>query len=71
MAYDGDILVVDDNEEILVALRLFLSAHFRQVDVARNPNLIPEMIRKKSYDVVILDMNFSVGINSGNEGITG
>jgi len=69
MVYDGDILVVDDNEEILVAIRLFLSSHFRQVDVARNPNLIPEMIRKKRYDVHILDMNFSVGINSGNEGI--
>jgi len=69
MVYDGDILVVDDNVEMLVAIRLFLSSHFRQVDVAGNPNLIPEMIRKKRYDVVILDMNFSVGINSGNEGI--
>jgi two-component system response regulator HydG len=69
MSYDGNILVVDDNEEMLLAIRMFLSSHFTQVDVSRNPNLIPELTRKKSYDVIILDMNFSVGINSGNEGI--
>jgi DNA-binding NtrC family response regulator len=66
---EGNILVVDDNEEILIAIRLFLSSYFRQVDVLRNPNGIPGQMRLKSYDVYLLDMNFSTGINTGNEGI--
>jgi two-component system, NtrC family, response regulator HydG len=68
MLYDGEILVVDDNEEILLAIRMFLSSHFKTVDVANSPELINEMKRKKRYDVFILDMNFTVGTDSGNEG---
>lgn len=69
MKRDGKILIVDDNEEILVALRIFLSQHFTSVETTRNPNLIPELTGKKSYDVIMLDMNFNVGINTGNEGL--
>jgi len=69
MKNKGRILIVDDNEEILISLKLFLSNHFEIVDVEKNPNTIPEIIQRQSYDVIILDMNFSAGINSGNEGI--
>ena len=69
MKNKGRILIVDDNEEILISLKLFLSNHFEIVDVEKNPNIIPEIIQRQSYDVIILDMNFSAGINSGNEGI--
>jgi Response regulator containing CheY-like receiver, AAA-type ATPase, and DNA-binding domains len=69
MKNKGKILIVDDNEEILISLKLFLSNHFDIVDVEKNPNTIPEIIQRQSYDVIILDMNFSAGINSGNEGI--
>jgi DNA-binding NtrC family response regulator len=69
MKNKGRILIVDDNEEILIALKLFLSTQFEIVDVQKNPNTIPEIIQRQSYDVIILDMNFSAGINSGNEGI--
>ncbi len=65
----GKILIVDDNEELLIALRFFLSKHFEKIDTIKNPNLIPEYIRKESYDIVLLDMNFAAGVNSGNEGI--
>jgi DNA-binding NtrC family response regulator len=65
----GKILVVDDNEEILVALRLFLSGTFESVVTERNPEMIPARITRENVDVVILDMNFKAGINSGNEGI--
>ncbi len=65
----GKILIVDDNEELLIALRFFLSKHFEKIDTIKNPNLIPEYIRKESYDIVLLDMNFTAGVNSGNEGI--
>jgi DNA-binding NtrC family response regulator len=69
MKKKAKILVVDDNEEILVALRLFLSCHFERVDTLKNPELIPGMVMKETYDVVMLDMNFKAGINTGNEGI--
>lgn len=65
----GKILIVDDNEELLIAFRFFLSKHFEKIDTIKNPNLIPEYIRKESYDIVLLDMNFTAGVNSGNEGI--
>ena len=65
----GKILIVDDNEELLIAFRFFLSKHFAKIDTIKNPNLIHEYIRKESYDIVLLDMNFSAGVNTGNEGI--
>ncbi|MDA3953755.1 MAG: sigma-54 dependent transcriptional regulator [Bacteroidales bacterium] len=65
----GKILIVDDNEELLIAFRFFLSKHFSKIDTIKNPNQIPEFLRKETYDIILLDMNFSAGINTGNEGI--
>lgn len=65
----GKILIIDDNEELLIAFRFFLSKHFSQIDTIKNPNQIPEYIRKVNYDIILLDMNFSAGVNTGNEGI--
>lgn len=65
----GNILIVDDSPEILIALSLLLEEHFPNVDTLSNPNQIPEYFKKSSYDIVLLDMNFSAGINSGNEGL--
>ncbi len=65
----GKILIVDDNEELLIAFRFFLSKHFEQIDTIKNPNLIHESLRKENYDIILLDMNFTAGVNSGNEGI--
>jgi DNA-binding NtrC family response regulator len=67
--HDGNILVVDDSEEILVALRLFLSEHFSRVDVCGDPRLLPDLTADCSYDVILLDMNFRTGIHTGREGI--
>ena len=69
MKNKGRILIVDDNEEILIALKLFLLNHFEIVDTFKNPDKIPDLIQRHSYDVIILDMNFSAGVNTGNEGI--
>jgi len=65
----GKILIVDDNEELLIAFRFFLSKHFEKIDTIKNPNRIPEYIRKEIYDIILLDMNFTAGVNTGNEGI--
>jgi DNA-binding NtrC family response regulator len=65
----GNILVVDDNKSILSALEILLTPEFGEVTAISNPNQIPSELRKKDYNLVILDMNFSAGINTGNEGI--
>ena len=65
----GNILIVDDNKSILSALEILLTPEFQTVTVLSDPNRIPSELRKKEYNLIILDMNFSAGINTGNEGI--
>lgn len=65
----GNILIVDDNRSILSALEILLSPEFQTVTTLSDPNQIPTELRKKEYNLVILDMNFKAGINTGNEGI--
>jgi DNA-binding NtrC family response regulator len=65
----GNILVVDDNKSILSALEILLKSEFEHVRLLSNPGLIPNELRKYDYNLVILDMNFNAGVNTGNEGI--
>ena len=65
----GNILIVDDNKSILSTLEILLSPEFQTVTTLSNPNLILTELRKRDYNLVILDMNFSAGVNTGNEGI--
>jgi len=65
----GNILIIDDNEEALIALEMYLIKHFTSIRTEKNPNLIPNLISNQDFDVIILDMNFSAGISSGNEGL--
>ena len=65
----GNILIVDDNKSILSALEILLIPEFQTVTTLSDPNQIPTELRKKDYNLVILDMNFNAGINTGNEGI--
>ena len=69
MAAKGNILIVDDNKSILSALEIFLAPEFQTVTTLSDPNQIPTELRKRDYNLVILDMNFNAGINTGNEGI--
>ena len=69
MVKQGTILVVDDNKGVLNALEMLLSGVFREVITIRNPNQIEGALESGKVDVVLLDMNFSAGINSGNEGL--
>lgn len=68
MKQTGNILVIDDNKSILSTLDILLSPLFQTVTTLSNPNLIPAELRKKEYNLVVLDMNFSAGVNTGNEG---
>ncbi|MGF1586531.1 MAG: hypothetical protein ACFCUM_14495 [Bacteroidales bacterium] len=65
----ASLLLVVDNPELLSGLKLFLNPWFDSIDVISNPNLIPSRIQKARYDVILLDMNFTASITSGNEGI--
>ncbi|MCD4711087.1 MAG: sigma-54 dependent transcriptional regulator [Bacteroidales bacterium] len=66
---EGSILIVDDNSDLLIALRLILSRTFSTINTLRNPNLILSTLEKQAYDIILLDMNFKAGQNTGNEGI--
>ncbi len=65
----ASLLLVDDNAELLSGLKLFLNPWFDHIDIIRNPNLIPAKIQNFRYDVIMLDMNFTAEITSGNEGL--
>jgi DNA-binding NtrC family response regulator len=65
----GSILIVDDNKSILSALDILLTPEYGEVTLISNPNQIRSELRKKDYNLVILDMNFQAGVNTGNEGI--
>jgi len=64
----GNILIVDDNEDLLLAARLFLKQHFFLVHTERDPAKIPLLLQNENYDVILLDMNFTMDATSGVEG---
>lgn len=64
----GKILIVDDNEDLLKAARMYLKRHFAQVDIEKNPEAIPALMGHEDYDVILLDMNFTKDVSSGSEG---
>lgn len=65
----GKILIVDDNDGILKTLRFTLRNEFDEIFTIRNPNLILSTLKQNNIDVILLDMNFNAGQNTGNEGI--
>ena len=69
MKKEGSILIVDDNKSILTALQILLSSYFERIILHTSPNRIKTTLREEKIDLVLLDMNFSAGINNGNEGL--
>jgi len=66
---ESSILIVDDNSSIVSALELLLKGNCKKVKGISSPNLLISELQKGNYDVLLLDMNFSAGINTGNEGL--
>ena len=64
----GKILAVDDNEDILFALKLLLKQHVELVTTVNVPEQIPNVLTEEDYDVILLDMNFTKDAISGQEG---
>ncbi|WP_026775305.1 sigma-54 dependent transcriptional regulator [Polaribacter sp. Hel_I_88] len=66
---NAKILVIDDDVDVLTAIRLLLKPLVSQIVVEKNPNAINFQIESKKFDLIILDMNFNGLVNTGNEGI--
>ena len=64
----GKILMIDDDEDVLLAAKMLLKKQNHQVLIEKNPNKIPFLLHNDTYDVILLDMNFSKDITSGKEG---
>ena len=65
----GTILIVDDNKSVLISLELLLEREFEKIETVSDPSKIFSILDESIIDLVILDMNFSVGLNTGNEGL--
>jgi len=63
------VLIVDDDQDVLMAMRLLLKSMVKEVVIEKNPNNILSLIEKNKFDIIILDMNFNGLVNTGNEGI--
>ncbi len=66
---EASILVIDDDLDVLTALRLLLKPLVKEVVIEKNPSNIGSQITNKKFDIIILDMNFNGLVNTGNEGI--
>src|SRR5690606_650581 len=64
----GRILIVDDNEDLLFAAKMLLKKHATEVTIEKDPRRIPFLVNNHSYDVILLDMNFTEDTTSGKEG---
>jgi DNA-binding NtrC family response regulator len=64
----GNVLIVDDDELVLLSIRLLLEPCFTSVQTLANPERIPAVLERQSIDVVLLDMNFRQGDTTGNQG---
>lgn len=65
----GTIIVVDDNKGVLSAVKLLLKNNFERIITLTSPITLPAVLREENVQVVLLDMNFSSGLNTGNEGL--
>ena len=66
---NAKILVIDDNKSVLSALEILLQFEYSSVQTLFNPNQISSFPKLDEIDIVLLDMNFSAGVNTGNEGL--
>jgi two-component system, NtrC family, response regulator HydG len=66
---NASILVIDDDTDVLTAVRLLLKTEARQVITEKNPENLPALLSEQSFDIILLDMNFTSNMNTGNEGL--
>ena len=64
-----NILIVDDDLDVLTAVRLLLKSEAKEVVTEKNPENLRYLLSQKPFDLLLLDMNFNSSINTGNEGL--
>ena len=69
MKKEGNILAVDDNQDLLKSLNRMLKFDFEDINTISDPKQIPSYLKSKNIDVVLLDMNFTEGDQSGRDGL--
>lgn len=67
--YSGNILIVEDDEDVALTSRMILKQYFDAIEILPSPKSLESKLRQNTYDVVLLDMNFKAGVTSGNEGL--
>ena len=65
----GTILIADDNAAVLTAMRYLLDSTFEQILTTTKPDDILKMMVQQPVDIVLLDMNFTLGVNNGQDGL--
>ncbi|MEO1050056.1 MAG: sigma-54 dependent transcriptional regulator [Bacteroidota bacterium] len=65
----GSILIIDDDPDVLHTARIVLKQHFTDVKTDSNPQQINYLVSNEHFDVILLDMNYTVGATSGKEGL--
>lgn len=66
---NATILIIDDDTDVLTAVKMLLKTEVKEVVTEKNPENIRHLLSKQSFDLILLDMNFNSSINTGNEGI--
>lgn len=69
MGKSGTIIIVDDNKGVLTVVQILLKSYFSKVVTLSSPVTLTSVIREEMPEVILLDMNFTSGINTGNEGL--
>ena len=66
---NATILIIDDDTDVLTAVRLLLKTDAKEVVTEKNPENLRWLLSRQSFDIILLDMNFTSSINTGNEGL--
>jgi len=66
---NASLLIIDDDPDVLTAVRLLLKTEVKDVLTEKNPENIRSLLSKQAFDLILLDMNFNSSINTGNEGL--
>src|SRR6185436_1994852 len=69
MLKKSSVLVIDDDTDVLTAVKLLLKTEVSEVITEKNPQNILSLVGKQKFDIILLDMNFSASVNTGNEGL--
>ena len=69
MLKNARILAVDDDPDVLLAVRMLLRPAVKEIVTESNPERLPNLLAKEKFDIILLDMNYKSSLNTGNEGI--